>query len=158
MSPMTVLDALLRRMAHRASLMLDSEERDAACGDLAESRESGSQVLREVLGLVVRRRAACLRGWRPWLTLFSLTIPLSVLVSLVSRRTADGTAIYLWLYVNNWDWTLIHNQGFWRELAESTPGVLLSSSRSRAGPGRPVSLSGASRDGSSGLAAPFSSR
>jgi hypothetical protein len=126
MSRMTVLDALLRRMADTASLMLDLAERDAVCGDLAESRESGSQVLREVLGLVVRRRAACLRGWRPWLTLVSLTIPLSVLVSLVSRRTADGTAIYLWLYVNNWDWALIHNQGFWRELAECAPGAILS--------------------------------
>ena len=123
---MPVLDALLRRMADTASLMLDSAERDAVCGDLAESRESGSQVLREVLGLVVRRRAACLRGWHPWLTLVSLTIPLSVLVSLVSRRTADGTAIYLWLYLNNWDWALIHNQGFWRELAQRAPGVLLS--------------------------------
>jgi len=126
MSPMTILDALLRRMADTASLMLDSAERDAVCGDLTESGESGSQVLREVLGLVVRRRAACLRGWRPWLTLASLTIPLSLLVSLVSRRTADGTAVYLWLYVNNWDWTLIHNQGFWRELAQCAPGVLFS--------------------------------
>ncbi len=126
MSPVTVLDALLRRMADRVSLMLDSAERDAVCGDLAESRESGSQMLREVLGLVVRRRAAYLRGWRPWLTLVSLTVPLSVLLSLVSRRTADGTAIYLWLYVNNWNWALIHNQGFWRELAQCAPGVLLS--------------------------------
>jgi hypothetical protein len=125
MSPMTVLDALLRRMADTASLMLDSAERDAVCGDLTESGESGPQVLGEVLGLVIRRRTACLRGWRPWLTLLSLTIPLSVLVSLVSRRTADDTAIYLWLYVNNWDWTLIHNQGFWRELAQCAPGVLL---------------------------------
>ena len=126
MSFMTVLDPLLRRMVDTASLMLDSAERDAVCGDLAESRESGSQVLREVLGLVVRRRAACLQGWRPWLTLVSLTIPLSVLVSLVSRRTSDGTAIYLWLYVNNWNRTLIHNPGFWRELAQCAPVVLLS--------------------------------
>jgi hypothetical protein len=126
MSRMTVLDSPLRRMADAASLMLDSAERDAVCGDLAESGESGSQALREVLSLVVRRRAACLRGWRPWLTLVSLTVPLSVLVSLLSRRTADGTAIYLWLYVNNWDWTTIHNPGFWRELAQCAPGVLLS--------------------------------
>jgi hypothetical protein len=95
MSRMTVLDSPLRRVADAASLMLDSAERDAVCGDLAESGESGSQALREVLSLVVRRCATCLRGWRPWLTLVSLTVPLSVLVSLLSRRTADGTAIYL---------------------------------------------------------------
>ena len=123
---MKVLDSLLRRMMATASLMLDSAERDAVCGDLAESGESGSQALREVLSLVVRRRAACLRGWRPWLTLVGLIVPMSVLVSLQSRRTADGTAIYLWLYVNNWDWTIIHNSGFWRELAQCAPGVLLS--------------------------------
>jgi hypothetical protein len=123
---MNVLDSLLRRMMATASLMLDSAERDAVCGDLAESGESGSQALREVLSLVVRRRAACLRGWRPWLTLVGLIVPMSVLVSLQSRRTADGTAIYLWLYVNNWDWTTIHNRGFWQELAQCAPGVLLS--------------------------------
>jgi|ERR1035437_10630480 hypothetical protein len=98
---MNVLDSLLRRMMAAASLMLDSAERDAVCGDLAESGESGSQALREVLNLVVRRRAACLRGWSPWLTLVGLTLPLSVLVSLQSRRTADGTAIYLWFYVGS---------------------------------------------------------
>jgi hypothetical protein len=123
---MTLLDSLLRRMVDAASLLLDSAERDAVCGDLAESGESGSRALREVLSLVVRRRAACLQGWRPWLTIVGLTVPLSVLVSLQSRRTADGTAIYLWLYVNNWDWTIIHNSGFWQELAQCAPGVLLS--------------------------------
>jgi hypothetical protein len=126
MSRMLVLDTFLRRMADKASLMLNSAERDAVCGDLVESRESGAHALREVLGLVVRRRAAGLRAWRPWLTLVCLTIPLSVLVSLVSRRTADGTAVYLWLYVNNWDWALVHNQGFWYELAECAPGAILS--------------------------------
>jgi hypothetical protein len=122
----TVLDSLLRRMVDAASLMLDSAERDAVCGDLAESGESGSQALREVLSLVVRRQAACLRGWRPWLTIAGLTVPLGILVSLQSRRTSDGTAIYLWLFVNNSDWTIIHNSGFWQELAQCAPGVLLS--------------------------------
>lgn len=126
MIPMAILDSVLRRMVDAASLLLDSAERDAVCGDLTESEESGSRALREVLSLVVRRRAACLRGWRPWLTIVGLTVPLSVLVSLQSRRTADGTAIYLWLYVNNWDWMIIHNSGFWRELAQCAPGVLLS--------------------------------
>jgi hypothetical protein len=65
MSRIAVLDTLLCRIADTASLMLDPPERDAVCGDLAESRDSGWQVLREVLGLVVRRRATCLLGWRP---------------------------------------------------------------------------------------------
>jgi hypothetical protein len=122
----TALDSLLRRMADRASLVLDPAERDSVFGDLAESGESGSQALRGVLGLVIRRRAPCLWDWRQWFTVASLTVPLSALVSLQSRRSADGTAIYLWLYVNNWDWALIHSSGFWRVLAQCAPGVLLS--------------------------------
>ena len=101
MTRITALDSLLRRMADRVSLVLDPAERDSAFGDLAESGESGSQALRGMLGLVIRRRAACLWDWRQWLTVASLTVPLSALVSLQSRRSADGTAIYLWLYVNN---------------------------------------------------------
>jgi hypothetical protein len=57
MSRMTMLNSLLRRMADATSLMLDSAECDAVCGDLTESGESGSQALREVLSLVVRWRA-----------------------------------------------------------------------------------------------------
>ena len=157
MIPMAILDSVLRRMVDAASLLLDSAERDAVCGDLTESEESGSRALREVLSLVVRRRAACLRGWRPWLTIVGLTVPLSVLVSLQSRRTADGTAIYLWLYVNNWDWTIIHNSGFWRDWPSALQAFSCHTSRSRAGHGRPACWSGASRDESSGLVALFSS-
>jgi hypothetical protein len=62
---MTVLDSLLHRMVHAVSLMLDPAEHDAVCGDLAESGESGSQALREVLNLVIRRRAARLKVWAP---------------------------------------------------------------------------------------------
>ena len=39
-------------MADVASPMMDSAERDSLCGDLAESGESESQALREVLSLV----------------------------------------------------------------------------------------------------------
>jgi hypothetical protein len=37
------------------SRMLEPDERDAVRGDLAESRETGGQALRDVLGLVARR-------------------------------------------------------------------------------------------------------
>ena len=126
MSRMINLDSLLRRMADAVAGMLEPAEREAVCGDLAEVGEPAGRALREILSLVIRRRAACVGDWRPWLALACLTIPLAALVSLVARRTADGSAIYLWLYLNNWSWTDIQNAGFWRELLGCTPGVLVS--------------------------------
>jgi hypothetical protein len=93
------------------SRMLEPAERDAVRGDFAELGETSGQALRDVLGLVVRRQAALWKDWRPWLALVGLVAPLSMLLSLVSRRTADGSAIYVWLYANNWDWFLLGNAG-----------------------------------------------
>jgi hypothetical protein len=106
--------------------LLDSVEREAVGGDLAESGESRVQALREVLSLVIRRRTAYLGNWHTWLTLAALTIPLAAFVSLTARSTADGSAIYLWLYFNNWDWTYSKSLGFWHELIQCAQGVLLS--------------------------------
>lgn len=113
-------------MADSASLMLDAADREAVCGDLVESGESGLHSLQGVLSLIIRRRASYLREWRPWLTVICLTVPLSDLLSLQSRRIADGAAIYLWLYVNNWDWAIMHNPGFWLGFMQVAPSLFLS--------------------------------
>jgi hypothetical protein len=97
------------------SRVLEPDERDAVRGDLAESGEAGGQALRDVLGLALRRQAALWKGWRPLLALVGLVVPLGVLLGLVSRRMADGSAIYVWLYANNWDWTLLGNAAFRHE-------------------------------------------
>ena len=99
--------------------MLEPDEREVVLGDLAESRETGSQALCGVLGLVVRRQAILWVGWRPWLLLLGMIAPLGMLLSIVSRNTADGSAVYVWLYANNWDWVLLQNPGFWRLLGET---------------------------------------
>jgi hypothetical protein len=96
-----VLDSHPGRM-DVASLMMDSAERDALCGDLAESGESESQALREVLSLVsdgvqFAPRVASVTDFRQPYGMRS------VLVSLVSRRTSAGTVIYLRLCVKNWE-------------------------------------------------------
>jgi hypothetical protein len=93
------------------SRSLTPEEREAVLGDLAESGEAGGQALRDVLGLVVRRQIALWNGWRPWLAFLALVVPLGVLLSLVSRMVADGSAIYAWMYLNNWTWTYLTNAG-----------------------------------------------
>jgi hypothetical protein len=107
------------------SLMLHSDERQAVRGDLAESGETGSQALSDVLGLVVRRQAVLWTHWRPWLTLVGLVVPLGMLLSIVSRRTAGESAVYVWMYANNWKWGDVANAGFWHVFTESVALVLM---------------------------------
>jgi hypothetical protein len=106
-------------LVNTISRMLESDEREVVLGDIAESKEPCSQALCDVLGLVVRRQATLSAGWRPWLTLASLILPLGMLLSVASRTASDRSAVYIWLYANNWDWALLSNPGFWRLLAET---------------------------------------
>ena len=107
------------RLVDILSLMLHPDERDVVRGDLAESGVAGSQALRDVLGLVVRRQAAPWAHWRPWLTLLTLVAPLGMLLSITSRGTADGSAVYVWMYANNWKWGDLANAGFWHVFPET---------------------------------------
>jgi hypothetical protein len=101
------------------SLMLHPDERQVVRGDLVESGATGNQALRDVLGLVVRRQATLWMHWRPWLTLASLVVPLGMLLSVVSRSTAAGSAVYVWMYANNWKWGDLGNTGFWHVFVET---------------------------------------
>lgn len=105
------------------SRALEAGERDAVRGDLAECGEAGGAALRDVLGLVLRRQAALWKDWRPWLALAGLVVPLGMLLSIVSRGTAGGSAVYVWLYANNWDRALLKDAGFWRVFAGSVTFV-----------------------------------
>lgn len=111
-------------LVERLSQALEPGEREAVRGDLAEARERGSRALAQVLGLVLRRQAELWEGWRPWATLIGLILPLSLLLSLISRRGASGSAVYVWMYVNNFYWGLLSNRGFWHVLPESAGRVL----------------------------------
>jgi hypothetical protein len=107
------------------SRMLGPDEREAVRGDFAESGETSGQALRSVLGLVVRRQAALWKDWRPWLALVGLVAPLGVLLSLVCRREAHTSAIYLWLYLNNWTWAYITNPGARLDLIHYSAGIFV---------------------------------
>ena len=113
------------RMVDISSRMLEPDERDAVRGDLAESGTTGGQALRDVLGLVIRRQATLWTDWRPWLTLVGLVLPLGMLLSIVSKSTADGTSVYIWMYANNWDWDLARNPGFRYEFVHCIPVVFM---------------------------------
>lgn len=122
--PRSILDIWVAR----ASRMLEPEDREALCGDLSESGVSGFDALCDVMDLVIRRQVTSLREVRPWLLLTLLAVPLGVLLSVVSRETADGSAIYLWLYTDNWNLDLARTPGYWRALADCLPNVYLSGS------------------------------
>jgi hypothetical protein len=60
--------------------LLERDEREAVCGDLAESGESSRQALLDVLGLIVRRHLLHWKSWRPWLAAFGLALPGTLLL------------------------------------------------------------------------------
>ena len=107
------------------SRLLEADERDAVRGDLTESGASGGRALCDVLGLVVRRQAALWMDWRAWLALAGVVAPLGGLLSHVSRWWADGSAIYAWLYVNNWTWAYLDSPGARGELVNISTSSFL---------------------------------
>jgi len=101
------------------SSTLEWPEREAAVGDLAEAGENGGRALVNVFGLVMRRQAA---GWKDsqlWVVLFILVIPFSFMLCTVAQGVAGLSAVYTWMYANNWDWELLKNFGFWYVLGDA---------------------------------------
>ena len=112
-------------LAEVLSRWLQSQERETVLGDFAETGESGLQALRDVLGLLVRRQAAIWADWRPWLALVGLIAPLGMLLSIISRSMSFGSAVYVWMYANNWRMSDVENPGFRHLFAETAASVLL---------------------------------
>lgn len=108
------------------SRFLEHDEREVILGDLEESRRTGPRALMDVLDVVIRRQGHLWMGWRPWIVLIVSILPLGMLLSILSRQTSDGSAIYLWMYANNWDAVLTQNPGFWRLFAETAGSVFIS--------------------------------
>ena len=106
--------------------MLDVDERQIARGDVAESGVTGNQAVRDVFGLVIRRQFDQWTHWQPWITVVVLILPLTMILSIVSGRTAGMSSVYLWMYANNWHWSDVRNPGFWQVLGESVFLVVIS--------------------------------
>jgi len=106
-------------LANMALQMLDAEERDAVGGDLEEAGVGGPRALREILGLAARRQMLAWTEWRPWVALAAVGIPLGLLLGAISRRWSYASAIYAWLYIDNWTWAYLASAGSRAELAHS---------------------------------------
>jgi hypothetical protein len=108
----------LWRIAELLALALPRAEREAVLGDLLESGHSALRALSDMLRFVLRRSAT--RIGFPLLIL-----PLALLLTILARDTADGVAIYLWLWMSNLDAYLLGSAGFWHGIAECAPRLLL---------------------------------
>ena len=106
--------------------LLEREERVAVCGDLVEAHASTGRALIEVGGLVVRRQAALWLGWRPWLALFTIAIPLGFVLSVASRYFAEAIFAHLWLYVRLGEWSYLAVPGWRRDVIAMTTTFLVS--------------------------------
>ena len=105
--------------------LLERDERAAVCGDLVEAHASSGRALIEVGGLVIRRQAALWLGWRPWLALLTIVVPLGFLLSVSSRWFADSIAGGLWLYVRIGEWSYLMVPGWRHDLIAAATKALV---------------------------------
>jgi hypothetical protein len=93
-----MLTRICWRLVDVVSRMFHPDERDAVCGDLAESRATGGQALRDVLGLVIRREAELWKDWHPWLALTGLVGAAATLLSEIAFQFDSAIVLQVRTY------------------------------------------------------------
>jgi hypothetical protein len=83
------------------SALLDPAERDAVLGDFAELALTDSQVLKSLVGLVVRRQLSPWKEWSPWFALIAIIIPLCPLLARLSAELNHGIWPSLWMKLHH---------------------------------------------------------
>jgi hypothetical protein len=68
------------RLVEVLARLLKPGEREAVLGDLLETGEGGWRGLLDVLGLVIRRQLSHWKNWQPWLAVFGLALPGSLVL------------------------------------------------------------------------------
>jgi len=114
---------ILRWMVEQCARSLEIPLREAVLGDLAETRASDSEALRQIVDVMLRRQTALWHCWRPWAVLAVVATPLAILLSRRSSETASWSSIYVWLCANNLDRTLLADKGFWHVTLDSLTHV-----------------------------------
>lgn len=107
------------------SQMLEAEEREAVLGDFEESSETDLRALRDLLGLLARRQVGLWKSWWPWIALVGLAVPFGIQLHEGVRRVAGSSAVYSWMYLNNWTSTYFENSGFRLDLLKDAAGFVL---------------------------------
>jgi hypothetical protein len=68
------------RLVEVLARLLKPGEREAVLGDLLETGEGAWRGSRDVLGLVIRRQLSHWKNWQPWLAVFGLALPGSLVL------------------------------------------------------------------------------
>lgn len=85
-----------------AARPLDRDEREAVLGDSIETGESASRALFAILGLVIRRQILLWKSWRPWLSVFIIGVPCTVLLMGVSVSVTCTVDRLMGLKMSHW--------------------------------------------------------
>ncbi len=88
-------------------------------GDFTERGETNAAAIFDMLGFLARRHTAVLLDLRLWAAVALLILPVSYLLSATAQTTSAEGSVYSWMYLNNWDWALTSNPGFWHVLRET---------------------------------------
>jgi hypothetical protein len=85
-------DALLRS--------LDPAEREAVFGDFVELAMTDRQVLKSLLGLVMRRQLSLWKHWNPWFGFVAIILPVCASLATQSNPLSEGiwSGLVLWLH------------------------------------------------------------
>ena len=79
------------RLLGLLSRLLEPDDRDAVLGDFAESNLPARTAFCDLLGLIARRQADSWKRWRPWLALFGIVGPVSLMLFLfLLRRSVES--------------------------------------------------------------------
>ncbi len=82
-------------LVDKLSRTLEPDDRNAVRGDFAESKLTGGQALRDLLGLIARRQAALWKDWQPWLALIAIAVPIAVILRQLSYSLHGSLLNYL---------------------------------------------------------------
>lgn len=88
------------RLVDLLSRLLDADDRDAALGDFTEHSLPAGTALRDLVGLIARRQAASWNRWQPWLALFGIVGPVSLMLFLFLLGLSRTYDLYLWIIGN----------------------------------------------------------
>lgn len=94
------MTAISWRVVELLSRLLEPDDRDAALGDFAESNLPVGTVLCDLLGLIMRRQAAWWNRWQPWLALFGIVGPVTLMLFLFLLSLTRTYDLYLWIVGN----------------------------------------------------------
>jgi hypothetical protein len=102
---------------------LPADDRPIVLGDLQEEGAGLISSVAAILGYAVRKELVSWAHWESWLVLMAVAAPLGVMLGSASLGIADGSAISVWYFASNWDFSLLQQASFWTLLIENLPSL-----------------------------------